>query len=38
MLPEDRKTVHELEKQLRRIFDRAFRDFREDAEAFGLIK
>jgi hypothetical protein len=36
MLPEDRKTVDELEKQIRRIVDRAFQDFREDSEAFGL--
>jgi len=37
-LPEDRKTVDELEKQMRRIIDRAFKDLREDAEAFGLGK
>jgi hypothetical protein len=36
MLPEDRKTVDELEKQMRRIIDRAFKDLREDAVAFGL--
>lgn len=36
MLPDDRKTVDELEKQMRRIIDRAFKDLREDTEAFGL--
>jgi hypothetical protein len=34
-LPKERKTVEELEKQLRRIFERAIRDFREDREEFG---
>jgi hypothetical protein len=38
MLPEDRKSVDELEKQLRRIVDRAIKDFREDSEAFGFGK
>ena len=38
MLPQDRKTVDELEKQIRRILDRAFRDLREDTDAFGLGK
>jgi hypothetical protein len=38
MLPEDRKTVDELEAQLRRIVDRAFKDLREDTNAFGLGK
>jgi hypothetical protein len=38
MLPEDRKTVDELEKQMRRIIDRAFKDLREDSEAFDLEK
>lgn len=36
MLPEDGKTVDELERQFRRIMDRAIKDLREDAEAFGL--
>lgn len=36
MLPEDRKTVDELEKQVRRIMERAFKNMREDAEQFGL--
>jgi hypothetical protein len=38
MLPDDKKTVDELEKQFRRIGDRAIRDLREDADAFGLGK
>ena len=38
MLPENAKTVDELEKQFRRIVERAIKDVREDAEAFGLPK
>jgi hypothetical protein len=38
MLPDDRKTIDELEKQIRRIIDRAIKDLREDADAFGLGK
>jgi len=34
-LPKDRKTSDELEKQTRRIVDRALKDFREDSEQFG---
>ena len=34
-LPKERKNADELEKQVRRIVDRALRDFREDSEAFG---
>ena len=34
MLPNDKKTVDELEKQSRRIFDRAIKDLRDDSEAF----
>lgn len=37
-LPKDRKNADELEKQARRIFDRALRDFREDREQFGQGK
>ena len=37
-LPENRKTVDELEKQFRRIVDRAIKDLREDEDAFGLSK
>ena len=36
MLPENNKTVDELDKQFRRIVDRAIKDLREDADAFGL--
>jgi hypothetical protein len=34
-LPKDRRNPDELEKQVRRLVDRALRDFREDREAFG---
>jgi hypothetical protein len=34
-LPKDRRTVEELEQQIRRIMDRALKDFREDRQAFG---
>jgi hypothetical protein len=34
-LPKDRRTPEELEKQLRRLVDRALKDFREDRDAFG---
>lgn len=37
-LPKDRKNVDELERQVRRIVDRALRDFREDHEQFGRKK
>ena len=36
MLPEDKRTIDELEKQLPRIVDRAIQDLREDSQAFGL--
>jgi hypothetical protein len=38
MLPEGSRTVDELERQFRRIVDRAIDDLREDADAFGLPK
>ena len=38
MLPADAKTVDELEKQFRRIVERAIKDLREDADAFGISK
>jgi hypothetical protein len=38
MLPNDQKSVDELEKQVRRIFERAIKAVREDADAFGLGK
>ena len=37
-LPKDRKNADELEKQVRRIVDRALKDFREDSEQFGRTK
>jgi hypothetical protein len=36
MLPEDRRTADEVEREFRRLMDRALRDFREDAQAFGI--
>ncbi len=35
MLPPDRKTIDDLEKEIRRLIDRTFRDMREDEKAFG---
>lgn len=35
-LPEGRRNVDEVEKEIRRIADRALRDLREDVSAFGL--
>jgi hypothetical protein len=37
-LPKDRKNADELERQIRRIVDRALKDFREDSEQFGPSK
>ncbi len=34
-LPKERRTVAEVETQIRRLVERALRDFREDREAFG---
>lgn len=34
MAPSNRQTVDEIERQLRRLVDRALEDFREDANAF----
>jgi len=36
MLPVERRTPAEVELELGRIVDRAFRELREDAEAFGI--
>jgi hypothetical protein len=36
MLPPDRKNVAEVEKEIRRIVDRALRDLREDSSGFSL--
>ena len=38
MLPQEAKNVDELERQFRRIVDRALSDLREDADAFGISK
>jgi hypothetical protein len=35
-LPPDKQNVDEVEKQIRRIVDRALRDLREDSDSFGL--
>jgi hypothetical protein len=35
-LPPDKQSVDEVEKQIRRIVDRALRDLREDSDSFGL--
>ena len=37
-LPKDRKNADELEKQVRRIVDRALKDFRDDSKQFGRTK
>jgi hypothetical protein len=34
-LPNERRSVDEVETQVRRIVERALRDFREDRRAFG---
>jgi hypothetical protein len=34
MLPQEKRTIEETEKQFRRMVDRAFRDMREDHEQF----
>jgi hypothetical protein len=35
-LPPDQQNVDEVEKQIRRIVDRALRDLRDDSESFAL--
>lgn len=37
-LPKDRRNADELEKQVRRIVDRALKDLREDSDQFGRSK
>ncbi|HEY8667029.1 MAG TPA: hypothetical protein VIL86_10205 [Tepidisphaeraceae bacterium] len=37
-LPKERKNIDELERQVRRMVDRALEDFREDQEQFGRKK
>ena len=34
-LPKERRTDEEVEQQIRRLVDRALKDFREDRQAFG---
>jgi hypothetical protein len=34
-LPKEKRTVDEVERQIRRLVDRAIKDFREDGEMFG---
>ena len=34
-LPKERRTAEELENQIRRLVERALKDFREDRQAFG---
>jgi hypothetical protein len=38
MLPADKRTVGQVDKQVRRIVERALKDLREDTKAFGLGK
>ena len=35
-LPEDKRSIEEVEQQVRRLVDRALKDLREDAAAFGV--
>jgi hypothetical protein len=35
-LPPEKRTIEEVERQVRRLVDRALRDLREDASTFGL--
>ena len=37
-LPKQRRNQDELDKQIRRVVDRALRDFHEDSEAFSRSK
>lgn len=37
-LPKDRKNADEVERQIRRIVDRALKDFREDRDQFSRSK
>jgi len=38
MLPKERKTPEIVEQEVRRVFERALQDFREDCQAFGQPK
>lgn len=35
IMPEDKKNVDKVEREFRRLADRALRDLREDSQAFG---
>jgi hypothetical protein len=37
-LPKEGRNSDELERQIRRIVERALKDFREDSDAFGRSK
>jgi hypothetical protein len=37
-LPPKQQSVEEVEKEIRRIVDRALKDLREDADSFGLSR
>lgn len=36
VLPSDKKSVDEVEREIRRLVDRALQDLREDSAAFGI--
>ena len=38
MLPDDKKNVDAVEREVRRLIDRIIADLREDAEVFGISK
>ena len=38
VLPREKRTVAAVEAEVRRIVDRAFKDMREDARAFGIAE
>jgi len=35
-MPPDKKTVHDVEIEIRRLVERALKDLREDSRAFGI--
>ena len=36
ILPDDKRSVDEVERQIRRVVDRALKNLREDRDSFGL--
>jgi hypothetical protein len=36
MLPKEKRSVENVEKEIRRLVERVLRDFKEDNEAFGV--